>query len=131
METSISLHSVLTYVMMGLVSLVIYFLKSDRSEFKKKQGELFTKLAKLESSIRSDSDILNIVNGKYQSRREVDIMLTERDQWRKSLDSRIETIEGEINRLRDQNQEATAHTIGTLNRTVDILRDVADRISRK
>lgn len=81
-------------VLVLLVSAITWFIRS-------KLKGIDDSIKELTAKILSDNEILSIVNSKYQTRREVDLLIKERDEWRAALLQRMAATEAEVIRARD------------------------------
>ncbi len=86
-----------------LALLVIAYFLRDLIETNKKQHESTnTALQVIASRIKSDEEILAVVNGKYISRNENALMIKEADGAHASIREKIQASESEIKTLREQ-----------------------------
>lgn len=81
-----------------LIGIIGYFLRDAHQTIKANSKK-----------IKSDDELLQLINGKYLSRRELDLMLRERDEWRQGIVDQMENIEAGLAKSFAQSKEHYEH----------------------
>lgn len=95
-----SIHFVSDFLLGLAVAIVGYFLRELNSANKEKHAFALKEIELLKAQLLSSDEILAVVNGKYVSRRENDLMLKESDLAHAQLTHRIDKAEEETDKLR-------------------------------
>jgi hypothetical protein len=120
------------------ISILGYFLrdliKTNREQHEenkkalKTQGDATTAaLQQIADRIKSDDEILAVVNGKYVSRRETDLITKESDKTHDAILEKLETANEEIAILRNHWHEKV---LESYNRAVELLTRISIRMER-
>jgi hypothetical protein len=109
------------------ISILGYFLR-DLIKSNKSQHESTAKaLQAISDRIKSDDEILAVVNGKYVSRRETDLITKESDKTHDAILEKLETANEEIAILRNHWHEKV---LESYNRAVELLTRISIRMER-
>lgn len=109
-----SLHfgsDALLWLALGIIA---YFLRELNVANKEKHDYALKEIELLKTQVLSNDEILGVVNGKYISRRENDLMLKESDQAHAQLAQRIVKAEEETQNLRKHWHDSVAMLIQKL-----------------
>lgn len=108
-------------VLGGLILIILWFLRRLLNTQEANNIRLNERLDEISTKIKSDDEILAIVNGKYVRKSEVEMYIKERDEWRGIIKDQINKIDQEILRLRDHNHNQGVALFGAITNSLNTL----------
>ena len=105
--------------------------KDHDKKFEIVEGVIDRKCSEVEKMLFSEQEILSIVNGKYQTRREMDLVLSERSEYRQANRERLTNMEAGINDRLNKLELEVIRLRDHFHQTRDNLQQIFNQIQKK